>query len=161
MIRLTHVFAAMLVVFPARAFADPYPARKPGLWEITMTSKGSPPTVTKLCIDAATEADMLKKGEATKASICSRNEVHRSGNVYTSDSVCRPMSSETTSHSVTIFTGDTAYTMVIASHYNPPFMGHTDQEMTQDAKWLGPCGSDMQPGDMIVGGKKLHMGGTP
>jgi hypothetical protein len=161
MIRLTPLLAALLVVLPAGVFADEYPARKPGLWEITMIRKGAPASVIKLCLDAATERDSIKKGEAAKASICSRDEVHRSGNVYTSDSVCRPTASETTTHSVTTFISDTSYTVAITSHSNPPFMGHADQEMTQEGKWLGPCGTDMKPGDMVVGGRKMHAGGTP
>ena len=161
MIRFMPLVAAVLVVLPVGAFADEYPLRKPGLWEITMTGKEGPSMVTKMCVDAAFEADMLKKGEATKASICSRNEMHRSGNVYTADSVCRPMGSETTSHSVLTVTSDTSYTMTITSHHNPPMMGRADQEMTQAGKWLGPCGADMKPGDMIINGQKMHMGGTP
>jgi hypothetical protein len=140
MVRSMPLLAALLVALPAGAFADDYPMRKPGLWEITITIKGSPGRVSQLCLDAATEADMIKKGEATKASICSRHEMHRSGNVYTADSVCRPTSSETTSHSVTTVTSDTSYTMAITSHHNPPLMGHADQEITQEGKWLGPCG---------------------
>ncbi len=161
MIRSTPLIAALLAVLPVGAIADEYPPRKPGLWEITMTNKGDPPMVTQMCIDAASEAAMTKRGEATMARICSRNEVHRSGNVYTSDSVCHPVSSETTSHTVTTYHGDASYTVVSTIHHNPPLMGHADQEMSQEAKWLGPCGADMKPGDMIVNGQKMRMGGIP
>jgi hypothetical protein len=28
--------------------------------------------------------------------------------------------------------------------------------MTIDAKWLGPCGADMKPGDISIGGMKFN-----
>jgi hypothetical protein len=161
MIRLTLLLTAALILPATPSRADDYPARKAGLWEISTDPKGPRPMVTRLCTDAATETDLLKKGQATMAEICSRHDMHRSGNAVTTDSVCRPMSSEVTSHSVTTYSGDSAYTTVITSHYNPPFMGKTDSTTTQEAKWLGQCGADMQPGDMIVGGKKLRAGGRP
>jgi hypothetical protein len=161
MIRVALILATLPFVLTAEAFADEFPARKPGLWEITTNINGSPPDVARLCIDAATEAELLKKAESTMGSICSRHDVHRSGNIVTSDSVCRPMSSETTSHAVATFTGDAAYTTITTLHYNPPFMGRTDQNMTQDGKWLGPCGADMRPGDMVTRGKKVRIGTTP
>jgi len=161
MIRAALILAYSLFVFPAAAFADEFPARKAGLWEITTNTKGSPATVARLCIDDATEAELLKKAKATLDSICSRRDLHRSGNIVTDDTVCRPVSSEVTARSVTTFTGDAAYTTVITSHYDPPFMGRTDQNMTQDGKWLGPCGSDMRPGDMITQGRKLNIGTKP
>lgn len=161
MIRLTVLLTAALILPATTTRADEYPARKPGLWEITTDPKDPRPMVARLCIDAATEADLLKKGQATKAEICSRQDVHRTGNVLTVDSVCRPMSSEVTSRSVTTYTGDATYSTVITSHFNPPFMGKTDSITTQEAKWLGPCGADMQPGDMIVGGQRLRAAAAP
>ncbi len=161
MIRTALVVANLLIVFTPAAFADEFPARKAGLWEITTSIQGSTPDVARLCIDDATEAALLKKGDATMHSICSRHEVHRSGNTVTSDSVCRPISSQVTSHAVTSMIGDAAYTTVTAAHYDPPFMGKADSNTTQEGKWLGPCGSDMRPGDIVTHGKKLSIGTTP
>jgi Protein of unknown function (DUF3617) len=155
------ILANSLLVLTVTALADEFPARKAGLWEITTNTGGSSPAVTRLCLDDATETELLKKGNATMNTICSRHEVHRNGNVVTQDSVCRPMSSEVTARAVTTFTGDAAYTTQTTSHYDPPFMGRADQNITQDGKWLGPCGSDMRPGDMIVRGRKLNVLTTP
>ncbi|MGO9673683.1 MAG: DUF3617 domain-containing protein [Methylocella sp.] len=161
MIRKALIFAAPLFAMQAAAFADEVPARKPGLWEIATSQNGSPPDVARLCLDAATESELLGKAKATTAEICSRHEIHRDGDVITDDSVCRPTKSETTSHSVTTLNGDSAYTTVITAHDNPPFMGRADSTTKQDAKWLGPCGADMKPGDLLTHGRKLHITGTP
>lgn len=161
MIRMWLNLAAALLALTQAANADDFPARKPGLWEITMNLGKPSPTVARYCIDAATDAQMRDMGQSATDDICSRREVHRAGDTLTSDSVCKVGSSELTSHAVTTFTDDTAYSTVITSHYNPPFMGKADSTTTQAAKWLGPCGSDLQPGDMIVQGRKMHIPMTP
>ena len=161
MIRRTFPLAASLLLPALAAHAEDFPARKPGLWEITTTTDKASPQVIRMCTDAALEADFLKKARQTTDSTCSRHDSHRSGNVLTDDSVCRPLSSETTAHMVTTFNGDGAYTTVITSHYTPPFMGKADSAMTQDAKWLGPCGAGLVPGDMIVGGQKINIAPKP
>lgn len=158
MIRVALGLAASCLVLAPAARADEFPVRKPGLWEITMTLRNAPPRVSRLCIDAATEARMRTLGQTDATGLCSRRNVSRSGDIVTIDSVCRIGSSEVTTHAVTTITGDTAYRTESASHFDPPTHGGmVDSNMTQDAKWLGPCGPDMQPGDMMIGGHKMHM----
>jgi hypothetical protein len=161
LIRNALILATSIGILSCAARADEFPARKPGLWEITTTLKGSAPDVARSCIDEATEADFLKKAKSTMATICSRHDIKVNGNIVTDDSVCRPMNSEQTSHAVTTLNGDAAYTTITTLHYDPPFMGKVDTSMTQDGKWMGPCGPDMQPGDIITHGQKLHLGGKP
>lgn len=162
MLRLMLSLATSLVALAPAAYADEFPPRKPGLWEITMSSEQAPPEVTRTCIDAAFEAKMHAMGNTDTAGLCSRHDTQRSGNTVTGDSVCRVGSSQVTSHTVTTLTDDTAYTMVMMAHYDPPmFGGRADSKMTQEAKWLGPCGADMQPGDMIIHGQKMHIPAMP
>lgn len=167
MIRVVLTLAAPLFVLAPAAHAEDIPARKPGLWEITMNVGEATPRVVRYCIDAATDAAMRDMGQATTDSICRRHDVHRDGATLTNDSVCRIGSSEVTSHSVTTFTADTSYILVMKSHYDPPTKaGLADTTTTQNAKWVGPCGADMKPGDMIVQGMKMHIpsathGATP
>jgi len=141
------------------ALADEMPARKPGLWEITSTQSGSPPDVSRLCIDEPTEAELIAKANATMKEICSRHDTQRNGDVITEDSVCKPMKSQTTTHAVTTFHGDSAYTRTSTSNYNPPFLGKTETNLTQEGKWLGACGPDMKPGDFLTHGQKLNIRG--
>jgi hypothetical protein len=159
MMRATLFFGASIAMLSVVALADEMPARKPGLWEITLSEPGSPPDISRLCLDVPTEADLLAKANATMKQICSQYKLQRNGDVITEDSVCKPMKSQTTMHAVTTLRGDSAYTRVSNSHYDPPFMGRTDAQMTQEGIWLGPCGPDMKPGDFVKHGQKMNIGG--
>ena len=162
MIRAVIVLVAALLGLTRNAQADDFPARKPGLWEVTMNLGQSRPRVIRYCIDAATDAQLRDMGQNMVDGRCSRREFHRIGNILTSDSVCKIGTSEVTSHSVTTFADDTSYATVVTSHYDPPSsLGHSDTKTTQDAKWIGPCEPDLQPGDMIVQGRKMHIPTAP
>jgi len=127
------------------------PARRPGLWDVTMHMAAGtmPPITMKFCTDESVDAAMYKLGMSPGAPPCSRKDMQRSGNVVTMDSVCQMDASKLTSHIEMTFTGDTAYRTSIKSHYDPPLNGQRESSMSQDAKWIGPCPPDMQPGDMI------------
>lgn len=163
--RFTRTFLPILlggiVGLTATARADDYPPRKPGLWEVSMTtgSGKSHAMGTKMCIDAASDAALYKMGMETAGSICSRRDVSRTGYTVTSDSVCMLDKSQMTSHTVTVFAGDVAYHTESKTHFDPPMMpGMSDSTMTQDAKWAGPCPADMKPGDIVMpNGMKMNM----
>ena len=148
--------AVAAAAIPGLARADAPPTRKPGLWEITTSMKGAP--TTQMCVDAASEATFNAMGAGTMKDTCSKFESHRDGGVYTQDTVCKLMGSTLTSHTVMTAIGDGAYTVEVASHYDPPLMGKTDTTTTIGGKWIGPCGADLKPGDMVINGKKMHPG---
>ena len=142
------------------ARADNPPKRKPGLWEVTlhMASGTMAPQVMKLCIDEATDAALFKYGMNAVQGVCSRNDLRGSGSVFTMDTECKMGDMKLTSHAVMTFTGDTAYRTDVQSHFDPPMMGRSDSSMTQEAKWIGACPADMQPGDMIgPNGVKMNL----
>ncbi len=142
------------------ALADDLPKRKSGLWEIktgTAATQGAAATM-QMCIDE--KADNVAQQQAAGAAKenCSKNEIKRSGNRMTIDSVCKFGESTATSHSV--FTGsfDSAYRVETKSTYDPPMSGMKEGSAVIDAKWLGPCKPDQRPGDMILGnGMKVNM----
>ncbi len=161
MTRFAFLSGSFLLLCATAAFADEPPARKAGLWEITIVVGSDPPRVSRLCLDDATEANLNAKSSDTMKQICSRFEAHRAGNTYTQDSVCRPMRSTQTSHSVMTFKSDSEYTLVSTSHFDPPSMGQTETTTTQTGKWLGACEPDMKPGDMVADGHKMNIGAKP
>jgi hypothetical protein len=124
--------------------------RKPGLWLVTRTiGPAGAPMTSRMCVDAATDA---------AAKDCSKNDVKIDGKQITIDAVCTAVGTQMTTHSVTTFTGDTAFHTDITVHYQPPMMGESDATMTQDGKWTGACPADMQPGDMIgASGSKVNL----
>jgi Protein of unknown function (DUF3617) len=142
------------------ALAADLPKRKPGLWEVTLTmARGNmPPQLMKFCTDEATDAALYQLGMNAAQGMCSRKDIQRSGAVVTLDSECRMGNTRMTSHAVMTFTGDTAYKTNAQSHFEPPMMGHSESSMTQEAKWVGQCPVDMQPGDMIgPNGMKMNL----
>ena len=88
-------------------------------------------------------------GEAAKAA-CGKNDVQVKGSRVTADLVCKFGERQQTIHSVTIFTGDTAFHTDSAIHSEPAPAGKADRTSTQDGKWAGPCGADMKPGDIVT-----------
>ena len=148
------------------AGAIDYPPRKPGLWQMSVDTGRGPAQTMQYCIDAATDAALMKMGQASMGQACSKFDARRSGTTVTTDSVCNMGNAEVTTHSVTTFTGETATHTVATSHFSPPMPGGmADATMTRDGKWMGPCGPDMQPGDMMINGNRMRMpmgqGGQP
>ena len=141
------------------ARGDEFPPRKPGLWQVDMTMAGGqmPPQQMKLCVDAATDAEMYKLGMSAGQGACSTPEIHRAGSVVTVNTSCKMGPSQVTTNAVTRFTGDTAYHTDVNAKFDPPMGGMSQSGMTQDAKWSGPCPAGMQPGDVLMGnGMKMN-----
>jgi uncharacterized protein DUF3617 len=84
-----------------------------------------------------------------KGIACERNNVDHDGNRIAIHSVCSMNGTRLTTKAIVTLTGDTAYHVDIEEHADPPFEGRTDEIITQDAKWLGPCPTGAKPGDMI------------
>ena len=161
------IVLAGTVCGPAYADDSP-PQRKPGLWQVDMTMAGGqmPPQQMKMCIDADTDAQMFKMGAVASQGMCSKPEIHRSGDTMTSNSTCKMDQTQITTQAVTKFTGDSAYHTDINSKFSPPMRGRSDSNMMQDAKWVGACPADMVPGDVqMANGMKMNikqmMGGKP
>ena len=160
---ITASAAALLgvLICPATdARTDDLPTRKAGLWEVTMhmSIANAPPRVMKFCTDAATDAALFKLGMNAAQGMCSRQDIHRSGDVVTIDAECKLGETNMTSHAVMTFTGDTAYQTESKTHFDPPMMGRSDSTMSQEAKWTGPCPAGMQAGDLIgPNGIKMNM----
>lgn len=157
--RLVPVLATSLLPLALAALADQMPKRKPGLWQMTVTGMPNmPPATSKMCIDAATDAALLDFGAGASKQACSKSEIKSDGKTVTSDAVCNFGQSQMTSHSLTKFTGTTAYHTDIKVHYDPPMMGQSEMAMAQDGKWTGPCPANMQPGDMVgPDGRKMNI----
>jgi Protein of unknown function (DUF3617) len=142
------------------ARADDFPPRKPGLWQIDMAMQGGPmpPQQMKMCIDVATDAEMYKLGMNASQGMCNKPDISRSGSTVTVNATCKMGQAQTTTHSVTRFTGDTAYHTDANTKIDPPVGGHGESSVTQDAKWMGPCPADMQAGDVDMGnGMKMNI----
>lgn len=155
------LFAALIL--PSLAQAD-MPKRKPGLWEIKMTSdagRGGGPMVSQHCIDEKTDDLMQQRAQGMSKPACSKNTVRKEGGKTIAETVCK--FGESTATTRAVFSGDFSsnYRGDIHSTYNPPMMGMKESRSMLEAKWLGACKAGQKPGDVIMpgmpGGGKFNM----
>jgi uncharacterized protein DUF3617 len=127
------------------------PHRKPGLWEMTSHSQSSSglEISRRICLDRETEDLLNRQAAASGQEACSNVEIHSSGNQLIAKAVCNIGAVRMTSEATTTFTDDTASTTTIHTTFSPPTSGRA-RDSQEDAKWLGACPADMQPGDMIL-----------
>lgn len=146
---LSTVFVAS--AFVADAWADDFPARKPGEWDVTIMRGDKPAGTVKMCLDKDTDQLLYKIGGGMSSQLCQHTDIKVSGNVLTSQSECTIHGSKITASSTTTFDGDTAFHLKMKSHFDPALMGKTDTEIQQEGKWVGECPADMKPGDFVMG----------
>lgn len=153
-------FFVSLVIVIGLAAAGDLPQRKPGLWEMSLSSPGSrrPPRISRYCIDAATAALMDNYAAGATQKTCRKNESHREGASIIIDSECTISSSKVTGRAVvTAADGDHVH-VTIHSHFDPALFGSADLDTIQDSRWLGACPADMRPGDVITAtGQKVNL----
>ena len=154
---------AFIAFVIAAAFASPalaldLPARKVGLWQLTMTFEkgGMPSQVIKQCVDAATDKKMNSVGGGMGREQCSKQDVRQVGGTIVVDSVCKMGPMTTTSHAIVSGDFNSAYTVQVDSKQEggPSIPGMPPggaMKMTLAAKWLGACEAGQRPGDMIMG----------
>ena len=107
---------------------------------------------TKMCLDANTDARMMKYGMSHQSSDCAPPNIQGMGSVRTVDVVCHMGGSTQKSHITIAYTGNASYHMDMQTVFDPPFHGQSKNHMSQDAKWMGACPAGMKPGDMQMPG---------
>ncbi len=155
--RSTHrgaalALAAVLIAGPALALD--LPPRKPGLWQldISVNVRGGASGTLHHCIDAATDSAMNDIGGG--ADQCTIRNIERAGNSMTIDWICKVGAGTITSHAVVTGDLNSAYTAKTTTTREggipaPPDLP-AEMVTTTDAKWIGPCAADQQPGDIFV-----------
>jgi hypothetical protein len=170
--RMRSAVILALTLIATSAAAQDMPARKAGLWELTMTFEGrnTPPQTMQHCIDAATDKAMQDMSAGARGQTCSKRDVKKVGNTIVFDSVCNIGAGTTSSHGVVSGDFNSAYTIKINSkREGGPAIPNmpAETQMAIDAKWLGACKADQKPGDIIMGnGMKMNVtdmqkGGAP
>jgi hypothetical protein len=132
--------------------AQDLPARKPGLWEITMQVTNSPSQTVRHCLDEKTDQQMQRFGQGMSQQQCTKNTLQRDGDRYVGESECKLGPTVATSRSV--FGGDfeKAYRGEVETRYAPPMAGISQSKVTMSAKWAGACPAGWKPGDMEMPG---------
>lgn len=141
------------------ALAGELPKRKAGLWEINVHMDGMPNMgAIQQCIDQNTDNIMQQKAKSNKQD-CSVMDVNTSGNRVTVHAVCKMNGSTATTDGVFEGAFDASYRGSTKTRFNPPFHGMSESNMTQEARWIGPCKPGQKPGDVImpnIGGMNIN-----
>ncbi len=157
----TGIAFSIVVFFSATsASAADLPARKPGLWQITIA--GAHSMKVRQCSDAASDETIFQTGIGLSNN-CGKPQVQESDNTITIDSVCKSegksgdksagksAAKSTASHIVITGSLESKYTMTMTGQA-------PGKTMTLYAEWLGPCGAGQKPGDVIMpDGVKINL----
>jgi hypothetical protein len=150
---LSLVAVALLSAWPAAALD--MPARKPGLWQMTMKFEKvgfpAPPQIVQQCIDAATDKEMNAYGSTMSTEMCSKQDTQKIGEKIIVDQICQIGAMSTTGHTEYSGSFDSAYTIDITSMITGgPAPANGKSNTIIEAKWMGPCKPDQKPGDIIT-----------
>jgi hypothetical protein len=164
LLRSATALAFALPAFAAASAEIDLPARKPGLWELKMmpeTAGAAPQMTMQLCLDAATDKDIMAAGLAMAGTACTAKRSESGGAIHI-DADCNFGDRHTVSQ--TTMSGDfqASYTLKVVSDStggNPALPKHS--VVTQQATWLGACTPGLLPGEMVMpGGRKMNVLGT-
>lgn len=129
-----------------------WPARRPGLWQITLQSAGVAPQVVRHCVDARTDRLMQQLTEGTDANTCSRRTYSREGERYLGESECRFGTSTALIRSSVQGDFSRSYKGEVENRIEPPTAGINQYKVSLSARWLSACPAGWKPGDMDVPG---------
>ena len=156
----TRIFLSLIALAAAcvsgSSLASDLPKRKPGLWEISMNVEGAPNMgPMQQCIDQNTDNLMQQQAKQGKSE-CSVMDVKPSGSKVTIHTVCKLEGTTVTTDGVFEGSFETSYKGTMKSRFNPPMHGMSESNMTQEARWVGPCKPGQKPGDVVM----PNMGGV-
>ena len=158
------ILVAAVLPIAATAQTLDLPPRKAGLWEITTSiekPKGMPALAAQMCLDAATDREMMDYALRLTGGSCKSLTAKRQGQTFVIDADCKfgPTANKTR----TVITGDfqSAYTVRTEGTMEGgpgAEKGPQPTLMTQTAKWKGADCTGMRPGDIsMFGGIKLNV----
>lgn len=153
------------VVAPAPVVAPkpppPPPARKPGLWQTTVSEEGSPekPQVLKICIDAVTDQHLGILGTDLSGDTCTTKTFSPQGEGnWGVLAECAMGAGVVTEYSGSV-TGDfnSHYDMTVRSQTTGGSQMNRVTNYVVSSKRLGACAADQKPGDVINDGVKMNL----
>jgi hypothetical protein len=141
--------------------------RRAGLWRQTVTrdGKSTPFGAIRICVDEATDAKMTMIGRAVGGSRCTRAVEKQADGSLRFHSICKfghggvvDSTGAAWSDSAAAFHLH-ADSTITGSIYRPLNGAHATDV---SARYVGPCPSDMTPGEAIIGpGLKVNLGRLP
>lgn len=139
------------------------PSRKPGLWEIvTVTQKPDkvPKVSVRVCIDAATDRELMEFGLKMSKDTCSRYDARGKGANWTIEAECAmgPVKSVTRTRIGGDFQSRVNISIDGTVTGMPGSNGPQPTQMSQEGRWISADCPGLKPGDMLLeGGTKINV----
>ena len=140
------------------AHAQEFPARKPGLWQVTTTFDANKPFQAKYCVDEKTDRQLQQQANGARSSGCKPGRFSKEGSAFIFEQECTV--GDQLMQTRTVTTGDFQSRMRSEGtmKYTPPKNDKGISKVVSEAKWSGACPSDWQPGDMeLDGGLRVNV----
>ncbi len=150
---------------PAALFARPQ--RKPGLWQVSITtSSGMGMTLGgDVCVGPDTDKSSSFADSPMSSKACSGSQFHPTAGGIEFDSTCKVQDRTVVSHGVATGDFSSSYAVDVTTHMDPPIPGmHGDSKTHMEAHWLGACKPGQVPGHMTMkmpGHMSMKMGAPP
>lgn len=145
---------ATLVGVASPAGAQELPARKPGLWNVSVQMAGMPAAMgSQHCTDAKTDADLQRKAMAGGPDQkCTQKSFKRTASGFEMEAECSGSEGKATMHSVASGDFNSAYTVDNKIRFDPPRHGMREAQMKISAQHGGACPAGMLPGQVRMTG---------
>lgn len=154
--RIPIACCALFILSAVSASGAEFPARKAGLWEITIA--GDQSITVRQCSDPASDEALAQAGFGGGGE-CAKHDVEKSGSTITVVSECTLERKTTILRTVITGNLDSNYTMTMSRQGSGRSAGPL---MKLSAKWLGPCAAGQKPGDVIMAnGRKINILNVP
>ena len=138
--------------------ASELPKRRPGQWEarlVTEQPAGGPTIVSQMCIDAATDREMMEFGLKVSKKSCPRFDMRKTVSGWVIDAECEfgPVRNATKTTITGDFQSSITFRIEGTTHGLPGSDGKPQPTMmVQTATWKGAtCTDGMKPGDFSLG----------
>jgi hypothetical protein len=162
-IRVGAFFLLILLGADSPAFAESYPPRRAGHWELILTLEdgSAAPQAIQQCVDAESDNLLHTFGGLTIAGTTCTSAQRKDGANLHVDTVCK-VDDKITATLQTVFAGDfnASYTVRATTRVEgePAATKTPPRTMLIAAKWLGACKPDQRPGDLVLpDGKRMNV----
>jgi hypothetical protein len=140
------------------------PARRPGQWEMQLVTEKPPGSLNmtaQMCLDSATDRDLMNFGLRMSKETCKRYDMKHAGKVWVIDAECAFGPVVSVTH--TTVSGDFQSLVTVrvegTTEGTPGGKGPQPLLMTQTSRFVSAaCGAGMKPGDIAIdGGLKFNV----
>jgi hypothetical protein len=142
---------ALIPIASSKAQDADAPSRKPGWWEMQFVITGPTPEpirqTQRICTNAEVDKRQSPFGVNMNGAVCPAPTIARMSDHWMLSGACQTGASKTSTDVTATGDFNDRYHSDIAIHVDPPPQpGAAEMHIRVDARWLGECPADKQPG---------------